>query len=99
MKKLSFVLLVFSFISCNAYKDINTHELSIGMDKKEVFETINRTPVLEYSDSTFEVYRARKRIVRNGVAKIQQYFLYFTNNKLSRIDKGERAVDYRVRIN
>ena len=99
MKKiLLLTITIFSLYSCNAYKNINTQDLDMGMSKKEVFEVINREPELAFSDSTTEIYRVRKRIVRGGVAEIQQYFLYFENNKLDKIDKGERAVDYRIRI-
>lgn len=97
-KKLLLFLITLCLFSCNAYENINTHELSVGMEKREAFQILNREPELEYSDQTTEVYRVRKRIVRGGVAEIQQYFLYFDNNKLSKIDKGERAVDYRIRI-
>ncbi|MDV7188600.1 hypothetical protein R3X25_15035 [Lutibacter sp. TH_r2] len=99
MKKIIMTTLIaLLLISCNAYKGVNTHELNIGMTKKEVFNTINREPVLEYTDNDTEIYKVRKRIVRGGAAQIQQYFLYFENNKLIKIDKGERAVDKRIKI-
>jgi len=98
LKTFILTILITGMISCNAYKSINTHELAIGMLKHEVMDIINREPVLEYSDITTEVYRVQKRIVRGGVAKRQQYFLYFENDKLVKIDKGERATDYRIKI-
>jgi|SRR5690554_234346 len=99
LQRLLGISLIAMMVSCNAYQAINTQDLSMGMTKKEVFSILNREPIQEYADSNVEIYRVRKRIVRGGIAEYQQYFLYFEKNQLVKIDKGERAVDYRIRIN
>lgn len=93
-----FSMLFVLLISCNAYQNVNTQDVSMGMSKKEVFGIINGEPVLEHSDSSVEIYSVQKRIVRAGIAEYPKYFFYFENNKLDRIDRGERAVDYRIKI-
>jgi hypothetical protein len=98
MKKLILITVVIMLMSCNAYKSIRVHELSMGMTKKEVFSIITREPLLEYSNEIYEAYKVKKRIVRGGIAEIQYYFLYFKYGKLFKIDKGEKTVDYKMRI-
>jgi len=97
MKKLMLAVTIVMLFSCNAYKAINVHELSMGMSKSQVFSIIIREPILEYSSNTYEAYRVKKRIVRGGIAEYQQYFLYFKNGLLFKIDKGVKAVDFRIR--
>ena len=101
MKKTSLLILpliISVLISCNAYQAINTQDLSINMSKQEVFNRLNTEALQEYIDENIEIYRLRKRIVRGGIAEYQQYFIYFQNGKLIKIDKGEKAVDYRIQI-
>lgn len=68
---------------------INIMDLKIGMEKKEVFKILNTKPEVELIEIDYEVYRVRKR---------NQYFLYFSNNKLTRVDKGVRRADARIII-
>lgn len=68
---------------------INIMELKIGMEKREVFKILNTKPEIELIETGFEVYRVRKQ---------NQYFLYFSNDKLIRVDKGVRRADARIII-
>ncbi|OAD42381.1 hypothetical protein LPB303_14885 [Polaribacter atrinae] len=67
------------------YSKININDLYIGMNKKNVFNTINTKPIVELIELDYEVYKVRKGS--------DQYFLYFSNNKLNRVDKGESIYD------
>lgn len=68
---------------------INIMDLKIGMAKKEVFKILNTKPEVELIETDYEVYRARKQNL---------YFLYFSNGKLIRVDKGVRRADARIII-
>lgn len=69
----------------NEVKDkLNISDLEIGMEKKTVFQILNTKPLLESRENEYEVYR----VIRND-----QYFIYFSNNTLTRIDKGESIGD------
>jgi hypothetical protein len=67
------------------YSKINISDLYIGMSKSNVFKTINTKPKVESIELDYEVYKVRKGF--------DQYFLYFSNNKLNRVDKGESIYD------
>jgi hypothetical protein len=67
------------------YKTVNISDLYVGMSKSNVFKTLNTKPVVESIETGYEVYRVK----RNN----DQYFLYFTNNKLTSVDKGENIYD------
>lgn len=67
------------------YSTLNISELNIGMSKQNVFSILNTKPVVESIETGYEVYKVK----RNA----DQYFLYFSKNKLIRVDKGVSIYD------
>lgn len=67
------------------YKTVNISDLYVGMSKSNVFKTLNTKPIVESIETDYEVYKVK----RNN----DQYFLYFTNDKLTSVDKGESIYD------
>lgn len=65
-------------------RTININDLKVGMSKSKVFDVLNTKPVIELIESGYEVFRVKKQ---------EQYFLYFSNNRLIRVDKGVSMVD------
>lgn len=73
----------------NNDKTININDLKIGMTKNEVFKTLNTQPILESIQKGYNIYRVKKGT---------QYFLYFTNDRLTRVDKGVRGPDAIIKL-
>jgi len=71
-------------------RSVNINDLKIGMSKYLAFKTLNTTPTVDSIEEGYEVYKVKKG---------EQYFLYFVNNKLTRIDKGVRGADMIININ
>lgn len=73
----------------NNDKTININDLKIGMTKNEVFKTLNTQPILESIEKGYNIYRVKKG---------EQYFLYFANDRLTRVDKGVRSPDAIIKL-
>lgn len=72
----------------------------IGMPIDEFKKVIPKTSMVYLSDD-YSCYKLRKRTARYGVPGGYLYsyrFFYFQKDKLWKIDEGERAVDYRLRV-
>lgn len=69
------------------YRTVNIHDLKIGMTKQTVFNTLNHQPVVDSKERGYEVYKVS---IPNSY---DYYFLYFSNNRLERVDKGESPYD------
>lgn len=59
----------------------------------------------EYMDNNTTIYSITYYQENNGKAFVNstsevtyKKYYYFSNNKLTRVDKGERAIDYRIRV-
>lgn len=102
MKKIKLILLIsfilYSFTSCDSlmYHNVKGYEKVVpGMSVEEF---------LKKHSAAKNVYLDENSIIYS----IQYYepmgsgpynkFYYFENNKLIRVDKGERAVDFRIKI-
>ena len=65
------------------------------------FKSVIKGAVLESVDEEFKVYRLNKRYAKFGDPNHYSYatrFFLFENDKLSKIDVGVRATDYRIQI-
>jgi hypothetical protein len=69
---------------------ININDLYVGMSKNMAFKILNTKPTVDLIENGYEVYKVKKK---------DQYFLYFTNNRLTRVDKGVSMVDAIIIIN
>ena len=73
----------------NVYVGMSIAEFNKVVKKKEVVAM--REDVIIY-----RIYRGNW-YDSDGSGKAHRYF-YFIDNKLSKVDRGERAVDYRIKI-
>jgi hypothetical protein len=74
-----------------------------GMATKE-FRSIHPKAINEYMDSfttifSITYYDTETKFVNSLDDAKYKKFYYFEDNKLVKVDKGERAVDYRIRVN
>ena len=65
----------------------------IGMPESEFKDLTNDEQVV-YMDENQTIYKIRRTQGKGTAHK----FFYFQNNKLRRIDEGERATDLRIKI-
>jgi len=81
----------FSSYSGNKNYNTNTniYDLKIGMSKDDVFKKFKTKPAIESIEKGYKVYK-----IKEG----EQYFLYFVNEKLTRIDRGVRSPDTIIKI-
>jgi hypothetical protein len=77
------------FSSYSSNKTTNIYDLRIGMSKNEVFKIINLKPEIELIESGYEIYRIYLK---------ETYFLYFSNNRLTRVDRGVRSPDAIIQL-
>lgn len=71
-------------------RTININDLKVGMSKSAVFKTLNTKPIIDLIESGYEVYKVKKK---------DQFFLYFLNDRLIRVDKGVSMIDAIIIIN
>ena len=98
VKLFSLVLLAITTTSCDSlfypsqkrYEKVYT-EMTVKDFLKEHSKAKN-----EYLSTDMTIYSIR--YMESMDNRPYRKFYYFRNNKLVRVDKGERAVDYRVRI-
>lgn len=111
MKKLNAIILLTSAIillSCGAnptklmtktldkvYIDMSISEFKEKVDKEELVEANSQVTIYGLIYKTYN--DAHVALSGNGWRQDHRYF-YFINGKLYRIDKGERAVDYRIKF-
>jgi len=70
----------------NSYSDsFDFNKIELGMNKEEVFKIFGEYAKLESIEVGYKVYRVMKNY--------ETYFFYFSNNSLTRIDRGERSPD------
>lgn len=100
--RLLFLFSIFVLISCGAnperYMNKVVEKTYIGMPEKEFKELFKDEKVIAMKPEV-TVYLIDKRTYHDlyGWRGDYRYF-YFVNQKLIQVDKGERAVDYRIRI-
>lgn len=107
-KVITLIAVATILISCGANptklmtKTLNT--VYIGMPISEFKEKVDKEELVE-ANSQITIYKVVHKtyndahVVLSGNGWRQDYrFFYFVNGKLNRIDKGERAVDYRIKI-
>lgn len=106
MKKTRLFLLpifLFFLFSCSSVEQAMQKELEkvyIGMPVDEFKQKIKKATVV-YLDDEYACYKLNKRYARFGDPNRYSYasrFFYFKQGKLWKIDEGERATDYRIRI-
>jgi hypothetical protein len=104
MKKLNLIIILLSFstliISCGANPTKlmakTMDKVYIGMPIPEFKEKVKKVELLEMNE---EVTIFRKVIIQSGLGLRRDHrYFYFENNKLVKVDKGERAIDYRIKI-
>jgi len=98
MKKYYYFMLALQIMSCNAYKDIPVHNLTVGMPVSEV-QSIVKKPLVQVSmasdsEGNKKVYQVQKRIVRGGIARQQRFNLYFINDKLVKYEKDSEKFSF-----
>jgi hypothetical protein len=111
MKKFNLIIILISIstlvISCgaNPAKNISKtmDKVYIGMSVSEFKEKVENEELVEMNQKV----TIFKKVIKSynhylyGVpilASVDTRFFYFENNQLVKVDEGERAVDYRVKI-
>lgn len=72
----------------------------IGMPLSEFKKTVRKTSMV-YLSEDYSCFKLRKSKAKFGAPSGFVYstrFFYFQGDKLWKIDEGERAVDYRIRV-
>ena len=108
-KSLNFILVLFLTISITTscasmfWPNVKKYEkVYSGMSISE-FKEKHSKAISEYLGKDMTIYSItyydteKKFVNRLDDAKYKKFY-YFENNKLVKVDKGERAVDYRIRI-
>jgi len=100
--RLLLLLTIFTIISCGAnperYMNKVVGKTYIGMPEKKFKELFKEKQVIEMKPEV-TIYLIDKRTYNDFYGWRGDYrYFYFENQKLAKIDKGERAVDYRIRI-
>lgn len=98
-KNLTILILITLLFSCNAYKGINTTDLSIGMSKFDTqrivkSEMVSISSNVDESGKSKEIYQVQKRIVRGGIARQQRYNLYFVDGKLFKYELADEKFSF-----
>ena len=108
VNKLLVLPLLLLILSCGAnptkLMSKTLEKVYIGMPEKEFREVVDKEELVE-ANSQVTIYKllyktyndAHVALSGNGWRQDHRFF-YFVNGKLNRIDKGERAVDYRIKI-
>lgn len=102
MKKVLFTLCLFSLIACGAnpenYMDKVLDNIYIGMSEQDFKNVVKKKKVIEMKPD-LTVYMVDKKTYHDfkGWRSDYRYF-YFVNGKLTQVDKGQRDVDYRIKI-
>jgi hypothetical protein len=114
MKKFNLIIILISIstlvISCgaNPAKNISKtmDKVYIGMSVSEFKEKVENEELVEMNQKVTIFKKVIKSYnhylsILYGVpilASVDTRFFYFENNQLVKVDEGERAVDYRVKI-
>lgn len=98
--RISLVLLLLTifFTSCDSlfYPSQKRYEkVYVGMTVKDFLDKHSKAKN-EFLNEEVTIYSIR--YMESMDNRPYRKFYYFENNKLVKIDKGERAVDYRIRI-
>lgn len=95
---IALIALTFNITSCDSlfYPSQKRYEkVYTGMTVAEFIKNHGKAKN-EYLSGETTVYSIR--FMDPMDSRPYRKFYYFTNNKLTRVDKGERAVDYRIKI-
>lgn len=90
-------------ISCGSVEQSMQKELDkvhIGMTIEEFKKAIPKSTVV-YFDEMYTCYKLTKRYARFGDPNHFSYetrFFYFKDGSLWKVNEGEKAVDYRIKI-
>ncbi|CAA7195200.1 hypothetical protein [Chryseobacterium potabilaquae] len=100
--KISSLLIVILLLSCGSnpqnYFNNLLDNVQIGMSESD-FKSKVQDEQLVKSDQNVSIYKVEKRTYNDLHGwRSDHRFFYFINNKLSQIDQGERAVDYRIKV-
>ncbi len=105
MKKIVFIvavsLLSMTITNCasgkNQMNDL-LNQVYIGMPIAEFNKVCPKKQVVEMKNN-ITIYKVSKRVWYDSDGSGSDYgFFYFVDGKLAQMDKGERATDYRIRI-
>jgi hypothetical protein len=86
------ILIVFTIILLVSCHSTKAPTIKTGMTVEE-FQKEAKKEVLVRMDGEWMIYKVIYGFIANNTR-----FYYFKNNKLVKMDRGERATDYRIRI-
>lgn len=102
--KLTKLLALFSimvFVSCGGAERAmqkRLDKLYIGMTIPE-FKKVMKDASTVYLSEDYSAFKVKKSRVKYGYGYVfSTRFFYFQDGELWRIDEGERAVDYRIKV-
>lgn len=104
MKKAKLLLvLVILMCACGGVEKAIQKDLDkvyIGMSMSEFKKVVRKTSTVYLSDeySCLKLQRSKAKFGQPGGYVYSTRFFYFQDDKLWRMDEGERAVDYRIKI-
>ncbi len=105
MKKIFTILIFISFstllMNCvSGKKQMNEalNNVEIGISKTEFNKLFPKKELVAMKNGV-TIYKVSKRVWydSNGSGSAYRFF-YFSDNRLTQMDKGERATDYRIKI-
>lgn len=83
-KALLLMLSVTILTSCSVLQPVNTNALKIGMSKEEAQIALKRKPDSIVAAKNFPEAKTIVEVVQYKQSDINGFWLYFTNNKLSK---------------
>ena len=104
MKNVLILFITFTLIGCAVSPVIKKTEKKvakcyIGMPTNELQKLFGRSLKLERMSEEMTIYSIEKSYRTTWELGLRYYkFFYFENNKLVKIDEGQRAIDYRIKI-
>jgi hypothetical protein len=98
IKTLTIAITVMLFTSCasilDSAKSVNTSALRIGMTKEEVQAALQKKPYATVAARNYPETKTTIEVLQysesNGQGNLQNYWLYFVNNKLDRWEPANK---------
>ncbi|WP_291101864.1 MULTISPECIES: hypothetical protein [unclassified Flavobacterium] len=104
MKNIKYLIYLglLTLASCGVHSEVQMSNIMdktyIGMSESEFKEKVVGEENVKM-DTTISIYKvtvSSNRYIEGWTHKTR--FFYFSNNKLVQVDEGERAVDYRIKV-
>lgn len=102
IKLLTFFTLISIMLSCGSHPSKKMSQIirdcPIGISEKEFNNKLSGQELV-YSNTVYSTYKVKVSTFNYVHHTRSDYrFFYFKNGYLARIDKGERKVDYRIKV-